>query len=83
MTDVWYYEYIIKIWDSIDNQEDIRSGVVPADSITTAVKELSGYYGDEIMEIQMLKEIAEGIVFDFQEANQETEFDFIINHKEH
>jgi hypothetical protein len=65
---VWYWEYQLKIWDEIDSKEEIRSGVVAADTITEAMKEIEDYYGDEIMEVQMLKAITDG-VFEFQLCN--------------
>lgn len=77
---VWYWEYQLKIWDEIDNKEEIRSGVVAADTITEAMKEIEDYYGDEIMEVQMLKAITDG-VFDFQSVMEYTDFDFVISKK--
>ena len=77
---VWYWEYRLKIWDEIDNKEEIRSGVVAADTITEAMKEIEDYYGDEIMEVQMLKAIVDG-VFEFQNVMEDTGFDFVISKK--
>ena len=77
---VWYWEYQLKIWDEIDNKEEIRSGVVAADIITEAMKEIEDYYGDEIMEVQMLKAITDG-VFEFQYVMEDTDFDFVISKK--
>lgn len=77
---VWYWEYQLKIWDEIDNKEEIRSGVVAADTITEAMKEIEDYYGDEIMEVQMLKAITDG-VFEFQYVMEDTDFDFVISKK--
>lgn len=73
----WYWEYIIKIFDEDNAKEEIISGVTYADSFTEAVSALDEYYGSEMMEIQMLKAIAEGPVFDFAIA-QESSFDFDI-----
>lgn len=81
MTDVWYYEYQIKIWDDIDHKEENVSGVVPAESFTEVVKRLNDYYTTNIMEIQMLKPIFEGIVFEFQGVMEDPEFDYVINKK--
>lgn len=77
---VWYWEYQLKIWDEIDNKEEIRSGVVAADTITEAMKEIEDYYGDEIIEVQMLKAITDG-VFEFQYVMEDTDFDFVISKK--
>ena len=77
---IWYWEYQLKIWDEIDSKEEIRSGVVAADTITEAMKEIEDYYGDEIMEVQMLKAIADG-VFEFQYVMEDTDFDFVISKK--
>lgn len=77
---VWYWEYQLKIWDEIDSKEEIRSGVVAADTITEAMKEIEDYYGDEIMEVQMLKAVTDG-VFEFQYVMEDTDFDFVISKK--
>lgn len=78
--EVWYWEYQLKIWDEIDSKEEIRSGVVAADTITEAMKEIEDYYGDEIMEVQMLKAITD-CVFEFQNVMEDTDFDFVISKK--
>ena len=78
--EVWYWEYQLKIWDEIDSKEEIRSGVVAADTITEAMEEIEDYYGDEIMEVQMLKAITDG-VFEFQCVMEDTDFDFVISKK--
>lgn len=78
--EVWYWEYQLKIWNEIDEKEEIRSGVVAADTITEAMKEIEDYYGDEIMEVQMLKAITDG-VFEFQYVMEDTDFDFVISKK--
>ena len=80
MANVWYWEYQLKIWDEIDSKEEIRSGVVAADTITEAMKEIEDHYGDEIMEVQMLKAITDG-VFEFQYVIEDTDFDFVISKK--
>ena len=78
--EVWYWEYQLKIWDDVDDKEEIRSGVVAADTITEAMKEIEDYYGDEIVEIQMLKAITDG-VFEFQYVMEDPDFDFVISKK--
>jgi len=78
--EVWYWEYQLKIWDEIDEKEEMRSGVVAADTITEAMKEIEDYYGDEIMEVQMLKAITDG-VFEFQYVMEDPDFDFVISKK--
>lgn len=78
--EVWYWEYQLKIWDDVDDKEEIRSGVVAADTITEAMKEIEDYYGDEIMEVQMLKAITDG-VFEFQYVMEDSDFDFVISKK--
>lgn len=66
MNDFWYYEYTVTFWDDIDNKEETRRGVVPAESITAALEQLEKYYG-KINEIH-LKSIIEGMVLEFEEA---------------
>lgn len=78
--EVWYWEYQLKIWDEIDEKEEMRSGIVAADTITEAMKEIEDYYGDEIMEVQMLKAITDG-VFEFQYVMEDLDFDFVISKK--
>ena len=77
---IWYWEYQLKIWDAIDSKETIRSGVVAADTFTEAMQEIESYYGDELMEVQMLKAITD-VVFDFQYVMEDTDFDFVISEK--
>lgn len=79
-SEVWYWEYQLKIWNEIDEKEEMRSGVVAANTITEAMKEIEDYYGDEIMEVQMLKAITDG-VFEFQYVMEDTDFDFVISKK--
>lgn len=78
--EVWYWEYQLKIWDDVDDKEEIRSGVVAADTFTEAMKEIEDYYGNEIMEVQMLKAITDG-VFEFQYVMEDPDFDFVISKK--
>ncbi len=82
MNDIWYYEYIVKIWDDVEDKEEIRCGVVPAESMIEATKEICNYYPEEIMEIQMLKAIVDGKVFEFNYATEDTDFDFRFIKKE-
>ena len=77
---LWYWEYQLKIWDEIDDKEEIRSGVVAANTITEAMEEIEDYYGDEIEEVQMLKAITDDI-FEFQHVMEDTDFDFVISKK--
>ena len=79
----WYYEYIIKVWNDIDDKEEVRSGVVPAENAVKALDELQSYYGDCIEDVMTLKPILDGKVFDFQFVTNEfnTSFDFDINPK--
>ncbi len=76
----WYWEYQLKIWNDIDEEFEIRSGVVAADSITKAMEEIEDYYGDEIDEVQMLKAITDG-VFEFQYVMEDTDFNYVVNKK--
>ena len=78
--EIWYYEYIVKIW-GIDHKEEMLEGVVPAESMSAAVADIESYYGNELMEIRMIKPIIEGPVFDFQLAMDEPNFDFVIKAK--
>lgn len=80
MSEMWYWEYQLKVWDEIDSKEEIRCGVVTGEKITDAMKELDDYYGDEIMEVQMLKAITDG-VFEFQYVMEDTDFDYVITRK--
>jgi hypothetical protein len=34
---IWYWEYRLKIWSSIDNKEEMRAGLVAADTFTEAM----------------------------------------------
>lgn len=76
--EIWYYEYIVKVLD-IDDKEEVLAGVVPAESMSGAVADIESFYGNDLMEIHMVKPIVEGPVFDFQLAMDEPSFDFTIN----
>ena len=78
---MWYWEYIIKIWDSIDRREEERSGVVTAENMTDAMNAIESYYGDEIMNVTALKAITD-LVFEFDTVNEDdSNFDFVISKK--
>ena len=55
--------------------------MVSAESMFIAMKELYDYYGSEIIEVQMLKAITGGVVFEFQSATEDENFDYIIKKK--
>ena len=81
MTDeVWYWEYQLKVWNDIDEKEEIHAGIVAAGTLTEAMKEIEDYYGDDIEEVQMLKAITDG-VFDFESVREDTYFDFVVSKK--
>ena len=78
---IWYWEYQLKVWDEYnyeEGEEVVHCGVVAADSMTEAMQQIENYYGNDIIELQMLRPIVEGI-FDFEEVTKETDFDFEIN----
>lgn len=67
MKEIWYWEYQVKIWDDIDEQEEIRSGVVASEGgFAGAMSEIEAYYGRDIIEVQLLKAIMDGVL-EFQE----------------
>lgn len=80
MNEPWYYEYTIKFYDEIDDKMETRSGIIPADCLVSVINELEEFYGN-IIEIQTLKCLTEGIVFDFNDAKECKDFDYIINKK--
>ena len=77
---IWYWEYIIKVYDMDEEKEDSRAGIVAASTITEAMEAIEDYYGDEILEVHMLKAITD-IVMDFDLVNCDCGFDFTINRK--
>jgi hypothetical protein len=52
-----YYEYTIILWNDIDENEEKRSGVISAISMSDAIEELKNNYGNNLIEIQMIKSI--------------------------
>lgn len=82
MMDNWFYQYKVKV--SYDEEaESLFSGIVPAHSLVGAAKLLEDYYGeDNLQEIQMLKPIIEGPVFEFNLATDEDNFDYKIIKKD-
>ena len=81
MERLWYWEYILKVWNDTDSQFEIRSGIISAHNLAEAAETLEGYYGEEIQEVQMLKPIVDS-VFEFELVNEDHDFDFTINRKE-
>ena len=77
---IWYWEYIVKVWDMDKEKEDSCAGVVAAYTMTEAMKLIEDYYDNELLEVHMLKAITD-IVMDFDLVNADTDFDFRINRK--
>lgn len=82
MMDNWFYQYKVKVsWS--EEASTLLSGIVPAHSLVGAAKFLEDYYGeDSLQEIQMLKPIVEGPVFEFNLATNEDDFDYQIIEKD-
>ena len=80
--DNWFYQYKVKVnW--YDETNCLYSGIVPASSLTDAVKILEDYYGEEcLQEIQTLKPVVKGPVFEFNLATDEDNFDYKIIKKD-
>lgn len=80
--ELWYWEYILKIWNDIDGQEEYRSGVVAATSFSEAADLIEQYYGNEIMNVESLQPICD-TVFDFDDVmeDEDSNFDFQISRK--
>ena len=64
-----YYEYDVIVYE--DGVENIRRGVICADSFGTAADELDDFYGDELGRINKLACITDGI---YEFNHPETEF---------
>ena len=77
---IWYWEYIVKVWDMDEEKEDSRAGVVAAYTMTEAMKLIEDYYDNDLLEVHMLKAITD-IVMEFDLVNCDTDFDFRINRK--
>lgn len=77
---IWYWEYIVKVWDIDEERADSRAGVVSAYTMTEAMKLIEDYYDADLIEVNMLKAITD-IVMEFDLVNDDTDFDFRINRK--
>ena len=83
MSDVWYYQYKVVLWDSDKDKEEIVTGIVPGTSFSDVVQKLENFYGNEILNITTLKAVFEGEVFEFEYANEDAiDFDYVITEKE-
>lgn len=78
---MWFWEYIVKIYNEVDNKEEERCGVVCGSDIIEAMRGIYSYYGEDILNVLTLKAIFEGDCFDFSEVEQENDFDFQIFRK--
>ena len=74
---MWYWEYKVKILDA--DGEDTLAGIVTGNTLTEAMQQIEDYYG-EIIEVQMLKAITDG-VFEFRAVMDDDEFDYVISEK--
>lgn len=75
---MYFWEYQVKI--DVDGKEEIRSGLVTGITFTKAMKKIEKYYYNELMEVQMLKDITEDI-FEFQYVMEDTNFSYTIHRK--
>ena len=82
MEEVWYYQYEAVLWDSDKCKEENVTGIVPGTSFSDVVQKLESFYGNEILNITTLKAVYEGEVFEFEYANDATDFDYVITEKE-
>lgn len=83
MSDVWYYQYEVVLWDSDKCEEETVTGIVPGTSFSDVMQKLEDFYGNEILNITTLKAVFEGEVFEFEYANEDaTDFDYVITEKE-
>lgn len=77
---IWYWQYRLKIFDCLSNQEIEAAGIVAAPSLVDAAKAIEKYYGDDIIDVKALKPIVSDI-FDFEAAENEDLFDYRIKKK--
>lgn len=83
MEEVWYYQYKAVLWNSDERKEEIVTGIVPGTSLSDVMQKLENFYGDEIFNINTLKAVSEGEVFEFEYVNDPTiGFDYVITEKE-
>ena len=78
---LWYWEFTITVWDEDCGEEDFRSGIVAAYSMSEAMESIEDYYGDEIMEVKKLKVISDYLL-DFDLINCDASVDFDICKKD-
>ena len=78
---MWFWQYKIKVIDVDNSAPTIIAGLVVADDMVGAVKELDDYYGNDIIDILGLKAITENI-FEFTAVRDEGfDYDIIYNPK--
>lgn len=75
---MYYWEYIVQIWDEDDQKFKSCSGFVVGEEFSEVMGYLEDYYGDELCEVHMLKPISDsGEVFDFESNSTECDFSFM------
>ncbi len=77
--ELWFWQYEVLILE--ERKQKIRSGLCVGDTMSEVVSWLEGYYGDELMELHMLKPVIEG-VFEFDFMSKDDSFDFTISRKD-
>lgn len=62
---MWYYEYVVRFFDEIDEEEVMRQGVVAANGYAEAVENIAEYYGnDYICSVEKLM-VCQEILYEF------------------
>ena len=78
---ITYWEYALKIYNQAEGIEETRCGVLSADNVKEAMDTIYSYYGDEIFEIESLKEIGDTLL-DFKDIEEDEGYDFRFVRKE-
>lgn len=82
MSEVWYYQYEVTLYNSGTCKEETQAGIVPGTSFSDAMQKLENYYSSDIINVTALKAISEGEIFEFEYVNESNDFDYEITKKE-
>ena len=77
-SELWYYQYIVTIYNEDMHKDETRSGLIAAHGFIEAISKLDEFYNIE--EIRNLRPITD-IVFDFEDTNSDKNYDFFTMHK--
>lgn len=78
MTKNSYYEYVVKVWDELDEEVVSCQGVTYAALYSKAVQNIEEYYGKENIQDIKIQTIESSPVYDFKDESSNAFFKITV-----